>query len=151
MWWLQIFQNVKFIRGPMSKEFFGTSCRNSDWNRDGHGKKSIRVVFFTFFQRNRGIIISRGDIEIPNTAFESWDNELSEKKFFGAIRIFYASIIGPEFHLWVQKSPFSGGWKRQKWLMSQKIDFSKVRDINTPIQPRKKKHKNNVSSALKTF
>ena len=32
MWCLQIFRNVKFIRGPMSKEFFGTSCRNSDWN-----------------------------------------------------------------------------------------------------------------------
>ena len=33
----------------------------------------------------------------------------------------------------------------------QKIDFFKVRDIDTPIQPRKKKHQTNVSSALKTF
>ena len=39
--------------------------------RDGHGKKSIRVFFFTFFQRNRGIIISRGDIEIPNIFLEN--------------------------------------------------------------------------------
>ena len=29
--------------------------------------------------------------------------------------------------------------------MSQKDDFFKVRDIDTPIQPRKKKHQNNVS------
>ena len=35
--------------------------------------------------------------------------------------------------------------------MTQKIDFFKVRDIDTPIQPRKKKHQTNVSSALKTF
>ena len=33
----------------------------------------------------------------------------------------------------------------------QKIDFFKVRDIVDPIQPRKKKHQTNVSSALKTF
>ena len=38
-----------------------------------------------------------------------------------------------------------------KWLMGQKIDFFKVRDIVTPIEPRKKKHQTNVSSALKTF
>ena len=35
--------------------------------------------------------------------------------------------------------------------MSQKVDFFKVRDIDTSIQPRKKKHQNNVSSALETF
>ena len=35
--------------------------------------------------------------------------------------------------------------------MTQKIDFFKVRDIDTPIQPRKKKHQTNVSSSLKTF
>ena len=52
----------------------------------------------------------------------------------------------------VKKSRFQGrGWKGPKSLMTQKIDFFKVRDINTPIQPRKKKHQTNVSSALKTF
>ena len=35
--------------------------------------------------------------------------------------------------------------------MGPKIDFFKVRDIVTPIQPRKKEHQTNVSSALKTF
>ena len=35
--------------------------------------------------------------------------------------------------------------------MTQKIDFFKVRDIDTPIQPRKKKYQTNVSSALKSF
>ena len=35
--------------------------------------------------------------------------------------------------------------------MSQKVDFFKVQDIDTPTQPRKKKHQNNVSSVLKTF
>ena len=35
--------------------------------------------------------------------------------------------------------------------IGQKIDFFKVRDIVTTIQPRKKKHQTNVSSALKTF
>ena len=35
--------------------------------------------------------------------------------------------------------------------MSQKVDFFKVRDIDTSIQPRKKKHQTNVSSALKKF
>ena len=44
-----------------------------------------------------------------------------------------------------------GGWKRQKWLLGQKFDFFKVQDIDTPIQPRKKKHQNNVSSDLKSF
>ena len=39
----------------------------------------------------------------------------------------------------------------QNCPMTQKIDFFKVRDIDTPIQPRKKKHQTNVSSALKTF
>ena len=35
--------------------------------------------------------------------------------------------------------------------MTQKIAFLKVRDIDTPIQSRKKKHQTNVSSALKIF
>ena len=35
--------------------------------------------------------------------------------------------------------------------MRQKLDFFKVQDIDTPIQPRKKKHQTNVSQALKTF
>ena len=39
--------------------------------RDAHVKTALRVVFFTFFQRNPGLLISRGDIEIPNTAFKN--------------------------------------------------------------------------------
>ena len=47
----------------------------------------------------------------------------------------------------VPKSPFL----RKNCLTCQKIDFFKVRDIDTPIQPQKKKHQTNVSSASKTF
>ena len=35
--------------------------------------------------------------------------------------------------------------------MTQQIYFFKVCDIDTPIQPRKKKHQTNISSALKSF
>ena len=49
-----------------------------------------------------------------------------------------------------KKSSF-WGWKGQKSRMTQKIDFPKVRDIDTPIQTRKKKHETNVSSDLITF
>ena len=49
-----------------------------------------------------------------------------------------------------KKSRFQG-LKGQKSLMTQKIDFFKVRYINTAIQPQRKKHQTNVSSALKTF
>ena len=51
----------------------------------------------------------------------------------------------------MSKNHFCRVWEGQKSLMTQKIDFFKVRDIDTPIQPRKKKHQTNVSSALKTF
>ena len=51
----------------------------------------------------------------------------------------------------VQNQPAQGLGTPQNRLMTQKIDFFKVRDIDTPIQPRKKKHQTNVSSALKTF
>ena len=44
------------------------------------------------------------------------------------------------------------GWEHPKIAHDpKKIDFFKVRDIDTPNQPRKKKHQTNVSSALKTF
>ena len=51
----------------------------------------------------------------------------------------------------VQNQPAQGLGTPQNRPMTQKIDFFKVRDIDTPIQPRKKKHQTNVSSALKTF
>ena len=51
----------------------------------------------------------------------------------------------------VQNQPAQGLGTPQNCTMTQKIDFFKVRDIDTPIQPRKKKHQTNVSSALKTF
>ena len=50
-----------------------------------------------------------------------------------------------------KKSACPGAGNTQKSPMTQKIDFFKVRDIDTPIQPRKKKHQSNFSSALKTF
>ena len=43
------------------------------------------------------------------------------------------------------------GWKHQKLLVGQKNDFFKVQDIDTPIQPRKKKHQTSISLTLKTF
>ena len=51
----------------------------------------------------------------------------------------------------VQNQPAQGLGTPQNRSMTQKIDFFKVRDIDTPIQPREKKHQTNVSSALKTF
>ena len=42
-------------------------------------------------------------------------------------------------------------WKRKKLLMRQKIEFFKVQDIDTPIQPRKKKYQTDVILPLKTF
>merc|ERR1712219_37154 len=50
-----------------------------------------------------------------------------------------------------KNQPAQGLGTPQNRPMTQKIDFFKVRDIDTPIQPRKKKHQTNVSSALKTF
>ena len=50
-----------------------------------------------------------------------------------------------------KNQPAQGLGTPQNRSMTQKIDFFKVRDIDTPIQPRKKKHQTNVSSALKTF
>ena len=50
-----------------------------------------------------------------------------------------------------QNKPAQGLGTPQNRPMTQKIDFFKVRDIDTPIQPRKKKHQTNVSSALKHF
>ena len=43
------------------------------------------------------------------------------------------------------------GWKRLNWSWDKKLNFFKVQDINTPIQPRKKKHQTDVILALKTF
>ena len=51
----------------------------------------------------------------------------------------------------VQNQPAQRLGTPQNHHTAQKIDFFKVRDIDTPIQPRKKKHQTNVSSALKTF
>ena len=84
--------------------------------------KSHSGCFFHFFQRNRGIIISRGDIEISNTAFESWDNELSEKKIRGHQNILrlhnrpWISLVGP-------KKPFFRGLKTPKMAYESKIRF----------------------------
>ena len=119
--------------------------------RDAHVKRFIRVVFFTLFSSKWWFFVCNSRKETWNTAFESWDIGLLENKIFDTRRIFYAPRVGPKFHLWAQKSAFSWGWKRQKLLMPQKIDFFEDRDINTAIQPRKKKHQNKVSSALKTF
>ena len=63
----------------------------------------------------------------------------------------WALLMGPSKLSPCQKITFAGGWEGQKSLMTQKIDFFKVRDIDTSIQPRKKKHQTNVSSALKLF
>ena len=57
----------------------------------------------------------------------------------------------PTSQIFFVKMCVLGGWKRQKWPMNQKIDFFKVQDIDTPIQPRKKKHQTDVILALKTF
>ena len=143
--WLQaLFKApLKMIRVKIFKFFFGI--------RDAHVKRFIRVVFFTFFSSKWWFFVCNSRKETWNTAFESWDIGLLENKIFDTRRIFYAPRVGPKFHLWAQKSAFSWGWKRQKLLMTQKIDFFEDRDINTAIQPRKKKHQNKVSSALKTF
>ena len=50
-----------------------------------------------------------------------------------------------------KKTACPGAENTPKSPMTQKIDFFTVRDIVTPIEPRKKKHQTNVSSALKTF
>ena len=50
-----------------------------------------------------------------------------------------------------KNEPAQGLGTPQNRPMTQKIDFFKVRDIDTPIEQRKKKHQTNVSSALKTF
>ena len=91
-------------------------------SRDGHGKTLLRVFFFTFFQRNCGIIISRGDMEIPNTAFESWDNGLSEKNFRVHQNILHLhnrpwiSLVGPKKH-------FFRGLKTPKMAYKSKSRF----------------------------
>ena len=51
----------------------------------------------------------------------------------------------------VQNQPAQWLGTSKNRSMTQKIDFFKVLDIDTPIQPRKKKHQTNVSSALKIF
>ncbi len=132
---------------------FAFKCKKSSFykSRDAHVKRFIRVVFFTLFSSKWWFFVCNSRKETWNTAFESWDIGLLENKIFDTRRIFYAPRVGPKFHLWAQKSAFSWGWKRQKLLMTQKIDFFEDRDINTAIQPRKKKHQNKVSSALKTF
>ena len=48
-----------------------------------------------------------------------------------------------------KNQPAQGLGTPQNRPWAKKIDFFKVRDIVTPIQPRKKKHQTNVRSALK--
>ena len=56
---------------------------------------------------------------------------------------FFLRIFGPSLRPRAEKA------KNRAW--PKKIDFVKVRDIQTPIQPRKKKHQTSISLALKKF
>ena len=51
----------------------------------------------------------------------------------------------------VQNQPAQGLGTPQNRPMTQKNRFFQSPDIDTPIQPRKKKHQTNISSALKKF
>ena len=119
--------------------------------RDAPVKKLLRVVFFAFF-RKQAAFFSFKVVQKRSTRHLKAETLYSSKiKNLEHIEYSTPPERGLNSTCRPKKAPFHGGQKRQIWLMNQKVDFFKVRDIDTPIQPRKKKHQTNVSSALKTF
>ena len=87
----------------------------------------------------------------PKYIFGKFRSFLKTSENFFFFKNFLWSTFKRNFKIvLLQKILFSGA-ERPKIAHDPKNRFFKVRYINTAIQPRKKKHQNKVSSALKTF
>ena len=115
------------------------------------GGPCVRDFFGLFFLKNRFL----SDYVVPacpkyiSGKLRSFSKNFS--KIFVHTTLFENFLPTNVSAVDVQNEPAQGLGTPQNRPLTQKIDFFKVRDIDTPIQPRKKKHQTNVSSSLKTF
>ena len=110
------------------------------------GSPWVRYFFEDFFQN-----IDFWAEDAQNIFLESLEVFLKIFQKFFSYHTFWKFSAQWRKCRWCKKSACPGAGNTPKSPMGQKIDFFKVRDIVTPIEPRKKKHQTNVSSALKTF
>ena len=114
------------------------------------GGYCICHFFGLFFLKNR-FLSDYVVVGCPKYIFGNFRNFLKNSEKFFKKFLPWALLIGPLKLSPMSKNHFCRGLRRPKIAHDPKNRFFQVRDIDTPIQPRKKKHQTNVSSALKTF